>query len=603
MNYLDIMDILSQCGLGSMVLDENNTILSVSSEGDRLLHGEGQLEGKPLPAQMESLCGSDPAPVYVNIAFGEYLLRCPSPSLPDLPPGARLVVFRAAANDACHDMLISVVNQIKESVILCDAESRIYLLNDAAVKMDTIETRNVLGAPIDDIYRTRDGSELLVPRAIGNRKQQLDIRQYYTTCFGKDVDIVANCFPIVQNGQVLGGFSVMEDWSTIDNLHKQIIDLREKLLELMQPNKKRTKNDLKAKYRFKDIICISSAMRNAMNRCRQVAKSSSSVMIYGETGTGKELFAQSIHNASSRANGPFLAINCAAIPENLLEGLLFGTERGAYTGAERRAGLFEQADGGTLLLDEINSMNISLQSKLLRVLQDGMIRRVGGSAETYVDVRVLSNINIPPRQAVEKNKLRQDLFYRLGVIQINVPPLRERKEDIPLLCKHFIMRYNKTLMKNVRNVDKDVLGKFQNYSWPGNVRELQHAIEYAINLIPDDWSMITSDYIPEHIAAQTGPADTFYKPPNLRKDSGEMPGSPPIIPKTTPFSDAMKNIECETICLALRQNNGNISAAARQLGLSRQNLQHRIKRHNIDLKDLLEQPTEYADTHPARGSE
>ena len=154
-------------------------------------------------------------------------------------------------------------------------------------------------------------------------------------------------------------------------------------------------------------------MRVLVDRCKQVAKSSSSVMIYGETGTGKELFAQSIHNASRRAQGPFLAINCAAIPENLLEGLLFGTEKGAYTGAESHPGLFEQANGGSLLLDEINSMNINLQPKLLRVLQEGTVRRVGSTRERKVDVRVLSNINIPPEEALAAHKLRQDLYFRL----------------------------------------------------------------------------------------------------------------------------------------------------------------------------------------------
>ena len=186
-------------------------------------------------------------------------------------------------------------------------------------------------------------------------------------------------------------------------------------------------------------------------------------MIYGETGTGKELLAQSIHNASRRADGPFLAINCAALPENLLEALLFGTEKGVYTGAEHRTGLFEQANGGTLLLDEINSMNISLQAKLLRVLQDGVIRRVGGNTEIHVDVRVLSNINIPPYQAIAENKLRRDLYYRLGVVNIHIPALKDRKEDIALLCKHFIINYNKKFRKNVRNVDYNVLEKFYHY--------------------------------------------------------------------------------------------------------------------------------------------
>lgn len=466
-------------------------------------------------------------------------------------------------------MLMNVVNQISEAVILCDAQSRIWMLNDAAVKMDSIVTQDVLGETMANVYTTRDGTELLVPQAIQEKRPLLNVRQYYTTRYGKNVDIVSNNYPIVQNGQVLGGFSIMEDWSTVDSLHKQIIDLQEKLMDRSASARQKTKSALSANYQFSDIIHISPAMNGVVAKCRQVAKSDSSVMIYGETGTGKELFAQSIHNESPRANGPFLAINCAAIPENLLESLLFGTEKGAYTGAERRPGLFEQASSGTLLLDEINSMPINLQSKLLRVLQDGMIRRVGGMSEIHVDVRVLSNTNIPPYQAIAENKLRRDLFYRLGVVNINVPPLRERREDIALLAKHFIMQCNKKLVRSVRNIDPATLERFYAYSWPGNVRELHHAIEHAMNILPDDASIITPEYIPEHILSEK----PLFAPQNA--------------PVEDSLSGTIQNLERSTICKILRETGGNISESARVLGMSRQNLQYRIKRYKIDVQALL----------------
>lgn len=250
---------------------------------------------------------------------------------------------------------------------------------------------------------------------------------------------------------------------------------------------------------------------------------------------------------------------------------MFGTERGAYTGAEQRAGLFEQADGGTLLLDEINSMNINLQSKLLRVLQEGMVRRVGGIDEIPIDVRVLSNINIPPHRAIAENKMRQDLFYRLGVININLPPLRERGEDIPILAKHFVMNYNKMLSKNVRNINKLTLKLFQKYQWPGNVRELQHAIEYAMNLLPDDLSMITPDYVPEYIYQGCGAA---------------LP-TVPAVKQGRSLNGAIQDIEYGAICKVLQESGGNISEAARILKMSRQNLQYRIKRYQINIEELL----------------
>ncbi len=569
MCYQEIMETLSECRLGAVLIAEDSTIVSANAMGDRLLHGQGKLPGTRLPDLAAPLCEESEEVRYASVAFGEYLLRCPAPTAEDLPEGCRLVVFRAADKDACHDMLMNVINQISESVILCDADSRIWLLNDAAVKMDSIVTQDVLGNGISNVYATRDGSELIVPQTIRDKQIKRNVRQYYTTRYGKDVDIVASSYPVVQNGQVLGGFSIMEDWSTVDSLHKQIIDLQEKLTDRRAGT--RGKSALSAKYHFADIISISPAMSSVVAQCRQVAKTGSSVMIYGETGTGKELFAQSIHNASRRADGPFLAINCAAIPENLLESLLFGTEKGAYTGAERRPGLFEQANGGTLLLDEINSMNISLQSKLLRVLQDGVIRRVGGTSEIQVDVRVLSNINIPPYQAIAEDKLRQDLFYRLGVVNINVPPLRERREDIPLLVKHFIMQCNEKLVRNVAGIDEKTLHIFQGYAWPGNVRELQHAIEHAMNILPDDACTITPDYLPRHIDA--APA---------------APVAPPQAASGPSLSHTIKGIERSAICKALREHHGNISETARVLHMSRQNLQYRIKRYQIDIPALLQ---------------
>lgn len=325
MYYQDTMQILSQCGLGAVLLGENETILAINETGEHLLHGEGKLEGQSLWEVAAPLCQDSEEPVYANIAFGEYLLRCPTPDISGLPPHSRLVVFRNAANDACHDMLISILNQISEAVALFDAEGRLYLLNDAAVKMESIITQDVLGENVTDIYHMLDGTELTIPAVLQEKRPILNQRQYYATRFGRNIDVMSNTYPIAQNGQVLGGFTVMEDWSQIETLQKRIMDLQEKLLNRVPGGRQKTKSELTARYQFSDIVYVSSAMQDVIEQCEQLAKNDSSVMIYGETGTGKEMFAQGIHNASRRSNGPFLAINCAAIPENLLEGLLFGT--------------------------------------------------------------------------------------------------------------------------------------------------------------------------------------------------------------------------------------------------------------------------------------
>lgn len=571
MDYREVMQVLSQCGLGAVLLAAGDEILSANDAADRMLHGHGKLAGKSLCTIAAELCTPEGGRQYANVTFGEYLRRCPEPDVNGLPEGCRLVVFRDATNDACHDVMLDALNHVSEAMVICDAHSRIWLLNEAAARIDSIVTQDVLGENVASVYSMLDGSQLILPSVLQREEPIIGRRQHYKTRYGKDVKLVEDAYPMTKNGQLLGAFNVMRDLSLLEALHKQIIDLQDKLTP-RPGDRPRKKSALSAHYHFEDIIYRSACMEDVIARCRQVAKTNASVMFFGETGTGKELFAQSVHNASPRKDGPFLAINCAAIPDNLLESLLFGTEKGAYTGAERRPGLLEQANGGTLLLDEINSMNITLQSKLLRVLQDGIVRRVGGMDEIQVDVRVLSNINIPPHEAIEKKLLRRDLYYRLGVVNINIPPLRERKEDIMLLARHFIGLYNSRLGKNVHDIAADTQQQFLAYDWPGNVRELQHAVEHAMSILPDDATTITSSYLPEHILHLTK-----IRPAVQGKTTQQKPS----------LSSTVHSFERNAICDALLETGGKISEAARMLGVSRQTLQYRMKRNGIDVKTLL----------------
>jgi arginine utilization regulatory protein len=576
MKYQEIMKVLSECGMGAVLVTENWEIREVNETGIQLLHGSEHnwLIGKRLSDIAAPLCLESEQNIYACMGFNEYLLRCPAPSADDLPEYCRLVVFRTATRDAQCDMFEHALEQVSDAVVMCDAETRINFLNNACIQMDEVVPSDVIGEKNEKVYEPLDGQELIIPQAIRKKQIYLGRRQIYTTRYNKNVDITSNTYPIIQNGQVLGGYSIMKDWSAVDSLNKKIVELQAKLIAQSDPSKHTSgKSALTARYHFEDIMHISDAMENMMEQCRQAAKSDSSVMIYGETGTGKELLAQSIHNASRRANGPFLAINCAAIPENLLEGLLFGTEKGAYTGAERRQGYFEQANNGTLLLDELNSMNINLQAKLLRVLQDGMVRRVGGSSEIHVDVRVLSNLNIPPQQAIDENKLRCDLFYRLGVVNIAIPPLRERKEDIPLLAKQFIMKCNAKLSRNARDLSPETQELFQAYDWPGNVRELEHAIEHAINVLPDDESLITPEYIPGYMQ-------------QVQQVSHKKTAETPTPQLGSSLNSTIKDVECNAICKILKENGGNISESARVLKMSRQSLQYRIRKYGINVKEL-----------------
>jgi two-component system NtrC family response regulator/two-component system response regulator HydG len=244
-----------------------------------------------------------------------------------------------------------------------------------------------------------------------------------------------------------------------------------------------------------DIIGNSAPMQNLFQLIERAAPSDSTILVHGESGTGKELVARAIHKKSKRAARPFIAVNCAAIPEHLLESMLFGHERGSFTGAmERKLGKFELADGGTLFLDEIGCMSPAMQSKLLRVLEDKVVERVGGDKGVPVDVRIISATNIEFKQHIEEGKFRSDLYYRLNVIPLTLPPLRERKGDIPLLIEYFIGKFNKTFNKDVKGLEKAALQKLKTHSWPGNVRELQNIMERLIVL--SQGTVITKEEIP-----------------------------------------------------------------------------------------------------------
>lgn len=258
------------------------------------------------------------------------------------------------------------------------------------------------------------------------------------------------------------------------------------------------KKQIERQYDFSKIIGESYAMQKIIHEVKKIADARSNVLLLGETGTGKELIARAIHFNSSRADKPFIPINCSAIPENLLESELFGHVKGAFTGAiTSKKGLFEEANGGTVFLDEIGDLSIGLQSKLLRVLEDQEIRPVGGTQSIKVDIRFISATNKNIEDAVKQGNFREDLFYRINVITIKLPPLRERKEDIELLVKYFVQRYSSELGKSVTDITKEALERLKAYHWPGNIRELQNIIERAI-LIAED-GLIKAEHLPDGI--------------------------------------------------------------------------------------------------------
>jgi DNA-binding NtrC family response regulator len=317
--------------------------------------------------------------------------------------------------------------------------------------------------------------------------------------------------------------------------------------------------------RVGEMIGSAKPMQDVMRIVEQVAPSSASVLITGETGTGKEVLARTIHLLSPRADRPFVAINCSAIPESLMESEIFGHEKGAFTGAaERRIGCFELADGGTLLLDEIGEMPVSTQTKLLRVLEDRKVRRLGSKTETPVDVRVLAATNKDPEQAVSRGQLRQDLYFRLNVFHIHLPPLRDRKEDLPTLVEHLITDLNAKHKRQVRGINAEVAELFQNYSWPGNVRELRNILERAV--IVCDREMIGRSHLPADFgrvhAAGASELSSLRFPPGTTVDA----------------------VERELILQTLAATN-NKTRAAELLGISLKTLHNKLKEYDAAKSD------------------
>ena len=319
-------------------------------------------------------------------------------------------------------------------------------------------------------------------------------------------------------------------------------------------------------FSFHQIVGESPAMREMLALAHKVAESEvSSVLLQGESGTGKDLVVKAVHYHSSRADKPFVAINCAALPGTLIESELFGYEKGAFTDAKaRKEGLFEQAEGGTLFLDEIGELELSLQAKLLRVLEEGSFRRVGGLKDLPLDVRVIAASNRDLKTEGEAGRFRADLFYRLSVIQIDIPPLRERGDDVRLLAEHYISNFKNRLRKNIDSITPEALAAFRAYDWPGNVRELRNVIERA--MILEDSDEITTRYLPRGLAGES------------RARIENRGGTKPDHIALPPSGVSLEEVEMSLVRQALERSGGNQTKAAELLDISRDQLRYRMKK-------------------------
>ena len=447
-------------------------------------------------------------------------------------------------------MLQAIINSTQDAISVVDADGKGLLINPAYTRLTGLTEKDVLGQPptVDiaegesmhlKVLQTRE-PVWGVPMKVGPNRRE----------------VVVNVAPILVNGELKGSVAVIHDTS-------EIIRLTEELERM-----KRLVRRLEAKYTFDDIIGDSPAMQLAVEQARRVAETPATVMLRGESGTGKELFAHAIHNASRRRNAQFVRVNCAALNDSLLESELFGYVEGAFTGARKggRKGLFEEANGGTIFLDEVGEIGLNLQAKLLRVLQEKEILRVGDNKPIGVDVRIIAATNVNLEQALERGTFREDLYYRLNVVPIFIPPLRQRQEDLPRLVNFLLRKFNQEYGRSMEAVDPEVLEILRGYRWPGNVRELENVIGQAMINARFNETVLRPEHLPP-----LGRAEYRFPAKN-----GIAPEEAFRLGKT--LDEAVAAVEKAMIEAALRETGGNKTEAARRLGIAVRSLYYKLNR-------------------------
>ncbi|MBK5253819.1 MAG: sigma 54-interacting transcriptional regulator [Peptostreptococcaceae bacterium] len=369
--------------------------------------------------------------------------------------------------------------------------------------------------------------------------------------------------PLYNDGAVVGCVEVYKNLTNSENADPDFMDEKEE-----------------EKQETEDILTVNMQMKKCIKLVTTLAEKGNHILIYGETGTGKELFAQAAIKMSGAPENKRIVQNCAAIPENLMESILFGASKGAYTGAENHRGLFEEADGGILFLDELNSLPYHVQGKLLRVLQDGTFRAVGGNKEKKVNAKVVATINIDPMKAIEEKILRPDLFYRLSAGLVYVPPLRDRKEDIEYLSRHFLEEYTGIYDKHIAGFNNALMNMMMNYSWEGNVRELKHTIESMV--IAGNEGYLDIEEMPKYIL------DKIKKPEKEEKsipeehseeDSIKMEFNRNLENDDNDLKHLLDSVEYDIIINTIKKTGGNVTKAAKVLGLTRQTMKYKIDKY------------------------
>lgn len=435
----------------------------------------------------------------------------------------------------------AILESISDGVFTVDDQWRVTSFNRAAEKITGVAREEALGRPCAEVFRSSlCGAECALRKTLTSGKPVIGRSAYIVTADGDRLPIsISTAVLRDASGQVIGGAEVFRDLSEIDALRRE----------------------LDGRYHAGDLVSRSPAMQRIFEILPAIAASPSTVLLQGETGTGKEVVARTIHALSPRKAKPFVAVNCGALPDTLLESELFGYKAGAFTGATKdKPGRFALAEGGTLLLDEIGEISPALQVRLLRVLQERVYEPLGATRSARTDVRVIVATNRDLLEQCKTGEFREDLYYRVNVVRVELPPLRRRTEDIPLLVEQFIRRFNRLQNKRVGGVTPEALSLLMAYNWPGNVRELENVIERAFILCGDQ--RICLAHLPETLTGATTVSYALAEAPGLR--------------------GARQALDAQAIRTALERSNGNRQAAARTLGIHKTTLFRKMKALRID---------------------
>jgi len=443
----------------------------------------------------------------------------------------------------------SILNLTNDAISVADENGNTIIINAAYTRITGLPGEAVLNKPVTvDIAE----GESMHMKVLQTGKP---VRNVHMKVGPGKKEVIVNVAPIYINGSLRGSAGVIHDISEIIALNRELA------------NAKKLIRHLEAHYTWDDIIGGSPVLEHAKEQAQRAAETPATVLLTGASGTGKELFAHAIHNASQRSRNQFIRVNCAAISENLLESELFGYEKGAFTGAEKggKKGLFEEADRGTIFLDEIGDISPSLQSRLLRVLQEKEIVRVGGTHPLPVDARVISATNADLREKIKAGTFREDLFYRLNVIPIRIPSLREHKDDIRLIAEHIIFTLNQEYGREVRELSDDALNRLMNHDWPGNVRELENVLAMAMVTMMPQEKIVEAGHLP----VLSGEAAASL-----------LTSSAPVRPLRKVLEDAERN----ALVHALQETGGNRTRTAELLGITRQGLHKKMNRFHLSLE-------------------